>query len=282
MSTAAEAVQPVNHEDVEVPQVLVGNAVDIPRELPRRAIHFATEEPHAAELLLGRAGGWALREDARGRVVGHAVDARDVPDHVVVEDGLDPPPLVARDLRHPLAAVEALLLAREACEDDRGGEAVAGTSDHSGGFENPGHPARVVVRPGGAVDRVHDVGDPRVDVAGHDHVAARIRCAAEDRDHAHDPGGIRNASLAGDHGPLVRHFEAAAARRRDRIELGLDPAPGGADPARGGERVGERMARAEADQRPDVALDAVRGDRFDEREDPRVASGREGLLRRGG
>src|SRR3546814_4074466 len=92
---------------------------------------------------------------------------------------------------------------------------------------------------------VHHVGHARVDVAAHDHVAVRIRGAALDREHADHFGRLGNALLAGDRAGDVDDLQAAAALRRDAFELGVDPAPCGADAARVGLRVRQCVARSE-------------------------------------
>src|SRR5690606_19458524 len=57
----------------------------------------------------------------------------------------------------------------------------------------------------------------------------------------------------------VRHLQAAATVGRDPLELRMDPAPRGADPAGAGEGVGEGVPGAEGDEGADVPLHARGG-----------------------
>src|SRR5690606_32618953 len=75
------------------------------------------------------------------------------------------------------------------------------------------------------------------------------------------------------HGPLVAHLEATAAGGGDPVELGLDPAAGGADAASVGSGVAEGVTGSERDELGDVGLNALRRGSRDDLEDPRVDGG---------
>ncbi len=154
-----------------------------------------------------------------------------------------------------LAAPQPLLLAGEPGVHDRGVEPVAG--QHAGGLDHACHPGGVVVRARSVGLAVEPARGPRVDVARHDHVAPRIGRPPLDRDHVHDGHRVRQAARAADQRRLVEDLEAAAAAGGDRVELGLDPAAGGADPAGLRQRVGQRVPGAEAGQAADVRLDPL-------------------------
>ena len=80
----------------------------------------------------------------------------------------------------------------------------------------------------------------------------------------------------------VEDLEAAAARARQGIEPRVDPPPGGADAARRGEGVAQRVARAEPDQRPDIRLEPVRRDGADDGGQPRGGGAVGDCAREGG
>src|SRR5690606_10149514 len=145
----------------------------------------------------------------RGGVVDHAVDAGDVANHVVVEDRLDAPAVGDGVPGEDLAAVQALLLARQRGVDDGAGELVL--RQHPGRFQRAGDTGGVVVRARRVGGRIHDIGDPRVDVAAHDYVPAGVAAAALDRDHADNLHRVGHAGFAGHHIADVAHFQAATA-----------------------------------------------------------------------
>src|SRR5690606_12082218 len=96
----------------------VRDAIDVARELARRAVHLAAREAAPLALTLRLRDRCRLGEYAEARVIDHAVDAVDVADHVVVEDALDLPALPDRDIGHVLPAEQPLLLTRQPCIDD--------------------------------------------------------------------------------------------------------------------------------------------------------------------
>src|SRR5690606_39095579 len=193
------------------------HAVDVAGQVARGRVDLAAGE--AARAGFGRRLGHAraLGEHARGGVVDHAVDPGDVADHVVVEHRLDAPAFGLRLRGDDLAAEQALLLARQRGVDDGARESVL--RQDARGLKRAGDAGGVVVGAGRVGGEVHHVRYARVDVAAHDHVAAGVRGTALDREHADHFGRLGNALLAGNRVADVDHFQAAAALRRDALEL---------------------------------------------------------------
>ena len=227
VTAAPEPVQPVDHHDIQVGDVPVAHHFHVPGKIAGRRVHLtAGEAPHAC-LTLGLYGAGPLGEDACRRVVHDPRDTFDVADHVVVEHPRDPPPLVERERREVLPPNQALLLPRERGVHDRSGELADAQDARS--FQDTGHAGRVVVgarRVGGVVKRI---GNARVDVSRHDDIAARVVNATLNGDHVDDFDGVRDSVSPFYRRTLVEDLEAAAARRRDLVELGLDPPPRGPD-----------------------------------------------------
>ena len=169
-------------------------------------------------------------------------------------------------LRHVPAAVEPLFLPGEPGQDDRGGEGTRVAAQHPGGLDGARHAARVVVGARRIVGEVVRVGDPAVDVPGHDDDPVRLAGPPQGREDVHHLGVHRNAASLPprNHRSLVGDLETASAGIRDPGEFRVDPAPRGADPAGLALGFGEGVPRAEPHQGADVGLDAVRGDVVEE------------------
>ncbi len=276
VAAAPEAVQPVDQHRLEVRNVKVRHPGHVAGQLAGHAIDLAAHAAPRPPRLLGLGDRRRLGEHPVDIVADHAVDALDVSDHVVVQHRFDVPALAHRHRRHVAPAEEALLLAGEAGEDERGGEGTRVPAQHPRGLHRARHAARVVIGARRIVGEVVVVRDPAVDVSRHDHVAVRIGRPPQDGEHV-DHLGVRRypASLpSGDHVALERDLEAAAAGVGDDLEPGVNPAPRRADAPGLARGLGHRMPRPEADEGPDIGLDPVGGDRLHQLVHPRIAPGR--------
>src|SRR5690606_16324282 len=220
VATAPEAVQAIDHHHVQVRHVAVGDAVDVAGQVARGRVDLAAGEATGPGLLGGLGHPGALGEHARAGVVDHPGDAAGVADHVVVEHRLDAPAVVLGVLCQDPAAEQTLLLAGQCGVDDAAVEAVP--AQDAGGLQRARDAGGVVVgarRIGGGV---HHIGGARVDVAAHDHVAARVRTAALDGDDAGDHRRLGDPGFAGNRVADRHDFQAAATGGGNTLELGLD------------------------------------------------------------
>ncbi len=167
-------------------------------------------------------------------------------------------PCCFRVVGEDLAAVQALLLARQHAVDDRRLELVL--RQHACGLDDDRRAGAVVVGARRIARRVHDVGHARIEVAGDRDDAIRVVRAALYRDNVHDLGRRRH-TLARERLRRRHDLEAAAAVLADRGEVRLCPAPRRADAALVGLRVRQGMPRAEADELRDRGLELVGADR---------------------
>ena len=113
-----------------------------------------------------------------------------------------------------LASEQALFLACKRRIHDRPREAVA--AEHARGFQRAGQARGVVIGARRIGRGIHDVADPRIDVAAHDHVAVRVGGAALDGDHADDLGRPGDTRFALHGAADVAHLQAPAAVREMR------------------------------------------------------------------
>ena len=261
MAAAAKAVEAVDHHDIEIGDVLIGGAVNHARQIARRAVDLAAGKTSGPRLFRRFDIARAFGEDAGGGIIGDAVDAGDIADHVVIEHGLDAPAFGERMGGEDLAAKQALLLARQAGIDDRAVKLVL--AEHARRFQNAGHAGGIVIGAGTVGCAVERIGDAAVDIAGHQHIAVRIDAATLDGDDTHDIGRLGNAGLAGNRVRDIHHLQAAATIGGDALEFVMDPAPGGTDAARITLGLRQGMTRAETGQGPDIRLDAVGRDGSD-------------------
>src|SRR5437868_4510604 len=133
---------------------------------------------------------------------------------------------------------------------------------HDGGYAGS-----IVIRAGRVGGGVHDVGDPRVVMTGHDiNAIARFRLRpAQGRDDVDDLDRLRIA-FAGRLSEIVhRYFETAAVLFAVTLELRLNPAARRADAAGIALYVGKGVPRPKADELPNRRLDILRGDLGEDR-----------------
>ena len=255
IAAAAVAVGAVDHLDVEIGQIAVGQAVHEPGQVAGRGINLAAVVAPALFLGLGLDGLGAFGEDADPGRVAHARLAFGTADDVIVQIGLDAPALGLGVVGQDLAAQQSLFLAGQGGEDQGGVKAVF--REDPRGLQHGGHARGVVIGAGGVGGEIHHVGDPAVDVAGDDDDAVGIACAALDGDDVHHLCRRRHAG-GGDRVGRRHYGKTAAAVAADRFEFALGPAARGADAAGVGGRLRHRVAGAESNQRLDVGAHPLR------------------------
>ena len=257
IAATAVAVGAINHLDPQVRQIPLGKRRHGARDVARRRIELAAVVAPPVCLCRRLQRLRAFGEHAHRRVVTDAVAAVAVADDVVVEVGLDLPAFRSRVLGEDLAAVQALLFARQHGIDERRAELVLGQNPRR--FHDRRHARAVVVGAGRIARRIHDVADARIEVAADDDHTAGVAGAALDRDHVDDFGGLRNARAA-DHLRRRLDLETVAAVPREACKTRSHPAPCGADSARLGPRVRQSVAGAEAHERRDRRIQRGRVD----------------------
>jgi hypothetical protein len=166
-------------------------------------------------------------------------------------------------------AEEALLLARDHKEDNRGAETVV--RHDVGEFQDRGGARGVVVRARRRAARVQDVGHAGVIVAADDDRPAGGVGTGQRGHDVRDLGPLRNPGL--DPGLVERvelHPEPVSRLRGRAGEFRADPGRRAAYPVAARERVGERVARLEARQDVDGPLDPIGRNRLDDVADVRI------------
>ena len=269
IAAAQEAVGPRDEIDRHVRHVALGRFLEEAPELVRRRIVLAARARDFGEL--GR-----LAIDERRQAVGEQAHAAVVPlavrpgraaDDVVADHAGDVEALLLRLFGPVRGAEQALLFARDRHEHERRVEAVSG--HHARHFHHGGDARGVVVRAGCLRFGIHHVRRHRVVMAAHDVDAVlRSRERGDDVDDLHRLGYAPRRLL----GKGVEcDLQAPAGRAAARVQLGLDPAPRGADALRVGVGARERVAGVEGSELADARLDARRLDRGDDSLDLRTA-----------
>ena len=256
VAASQEAVAAPYELDPHAGGAVLAGLLDVARELARDPVVLPADRLAARRLLRRLARRHALREDADRARIAHAVAADRVADDVHVQDALDVPVVLPRELGEVGGAVEPLLLAGERDEDDR--RLGRTRSEDTRELDHRRGARPVVVGAGRVARRVEHVGDARVVVgADHVHPVRRRRIRAPERRHdVRDARRHRDARRGLLDVALQLDGHAAVRGGCDLRELVADPVARGADPAVRVVLAGERVARPEAHERAVVPLEA--------------------------
>ena len=253
VAAAAEAVATVDHGDIEAGHVRLGDGVNIACQVAGGCIDLAADGAAGGSDCLGLVGAHAFGEDTNA-VVDMGSHPVAVADNIVVEDRQDFPALLLCIVGKDASAVEALLFSAQGRENQRCAELAFGKDPR--GFHHSGDAGSVIVGAGRICGEIHHVGDATVEVALDDDDAVRVGRAALDSNSVGDDRWTRYARWCGDRVLHGDDFKAGAAIGAHLPELGLDPAAGGADAARVGHLIRQRMAGTEAHHLLNVAAEA--------------------------
>ena len=104
VTAASETIKAVDHHNIEISEILIALGFHISGKIARGAIHFAARETAVASFFGGFIGARAFGEDPDRGIIRHPVNARDIGNHVIVQNAFNFPAFIQRMFRDYLPA----------------------------------------------------------------------------------------------------------------------------------------------------------------------------------